>query len=589
LRVLLVALNAKYVHTNLALRYLREGVHSITSDVTLLEFSINDHLERIAGEIYKAQADVIGFSCYIWNIKEVMAVIRYLHPVSPNVRFVLGGPEVSFDTEEFLGLHDEVDAVVLGEGEKALPELLLAWREGQDLSHVEGVAWKRDGIVIVNPQNREMPDLNELPPPYTETEDFSGRIAYIETTRGCPFSCQYCLSSTFQGVRYLDPERFRLMFRHLLSQGARTIKFVDRTFNAQKRHAFRILDIVREECASLSLSSQVRVHCEIAGDLLDEVWLDYFQKYPQGLIQLEIGVQSTYQPTLEIVSRRQDFETWKKFIPLMKSCHIPLHLDLIAGLPEENWETFRKSFNDVYSVGADMLQLGFLKVLKGSGLRLNSRKYGLLFTPDPPYTILETAVLSHSEILQLQRIEDVLDKYYNSGKFEHALHEAVGFFPSAFDFYHELAEYWEKCGWLQRQWPGKALFDKLWEFVRFSAHKTRTSDGPVISWKRFLDALRFDYYLWERPNTLPDYFSFGAEPKTIGEENLSNRSLEDIRRDSFWATVVPEFSMMDRRQWSRNTAIAYFDTDVLHEGQYKPSWFLFLYQQGKVRAYRYRA
>ncbi|MDQ7093070.1 B12-binding domain-containing radical SAM protein [Desulfosporosinus sp. PR] len=581
MRVLLVALNAKYVHTNLALRYLRESVRLVTPDVMLREFSINDRLDRIAGEIYEAKADVVGFSCYIWNIQEVLAVVRHLRPVCPEVRFVFGGPEVSFAVEEFLQAHCEVDALVLGEGEESFRDLLLAWREGGDPALVQGIAWKGDNKVHVNPPKETAPNLDELPFPYTGTEDFSGRIVYIETTRGCPFSCQYCLSSTFQGVRYLEPERFRLMFRRLLEQGARTIKFVDRTFNAHKRHAWRVLDVVREESSVLGLTSLVRVHCEMAGDLLDEEWMEYFRSYPQGLLQVEIGVQSTYQPTLEIVSRRQNFEHWKDFVPDMQALGIPVHLDLIAGLPEENWTDFRTSFNDVYSALPDMLQLGFLKVLKGSGLRRNSGRYGLLFTPDPPYTILETSALSHGKILQLQRMEDVLDKYYNSGKFKHALSEALRLFPTAFDFYHEFAEYWQKRHWFQRQWQGKALFDKLWEFIEWFGTQTARPTDFQDTRKTFLDALRFDYYLWERPNIFPDYFSLGSGP----EANISSRRQEDIRRDGRWADVIPEFLTMDRRQWNRNTAVAYFETDVLRKGE-EAGWFLFFYQQGKAKVYR---
>ena len=245
MRILLVALNAKYVHTNLALRYLREGIRADFPDSLLMEFSINDHLDRIAGEIYEAKADVVGFSCYIWNLKEIMAVVRKLRPVCPDVKFVMGGPEVSFGAEEFLAMHSEVDALVLGEGERSFLELLKTWQEGRDLSNVLGIAWRETEKVVVNDPCANPLDLNELPFPYAEEEDFTGRLVYVETTRGCPFNCQYCLSSTFRGVRFLEPERFRWMFRQLLEKGARIIKFVDRTFNAHQHHAMHILDIVR--------------------------------------------------------------------------------------------------------------------------------------------------------------------------------------------------------------------------------------------------------------------------------------------------------------------------------------------------------
>jgi radical SAM superfamily enzyme YgiQ (UPF0313 family) len=582
LRVLLVAVNAKYVHTSLALRYLRSEVKVVYPDVMLREFSINDRLDRIAGELYEAKADVIGFSCYIWNLKEIVALIRQLHPVCPNVRFVVGGPEVSFEAEDFLLEHPEVDALVIGEGETTFLELLTTWEGGDDLSQVSGIAWNKSGEIVSNPLRRlASSDLNDLPDPYPENEDFKGRLVYVETTRGCPFNCQYCLSSTFRGVRFLEPERFRPMFRHLLKNGATTIKFVDRTFNANKRHAMEILDIVREESKLLSDAQRIRVHCEMAGDLFDNEWMDYFRAYPRGLIQLEIGVQSTHKPTLKIVSRSQNFEEWKKYVPEMQTLGIPLHLDLIVGLPEENWTNFQTSFNDVYRVKPAMLQLGFLKVLKGSGLRLQSNHYGLVYTPDPPYTILETPVLSHGEILQLLRMEDLLDKYYNSGKFAHALCEVLKLFPTPFDFYNEFAEYWEHCAWFQRQWQGKALFDKLWEFI---VHR------DIPTWEKICDALRFDYYLWERPNTIPDYLRLRLKVslETEGKADPWKARQDEIRQDSYWEKLIPEFKQMDRRQWNRNTAVAYFNSDVLQGGESPaPCWYLFHYQQGKVQAYRF--
>ena len=587
MRVLLVALNAKFVHTNLALRYLREGVRTVFPNVILREFSINDHLDRVAAEIYEAKADVIGFSCYIWNLKEVVALIRQLHPVCPNVRFVLGGPEVSFEAEEFLLEHPEVDALVIGEGERTFLELLQTWQDGRDLSHVPGIAWIKGDKIILNPAPVKPLNLNDLPFAYAEEEDFTGRLVYVETTRGCPFNCQYCLSSTFQGVRFLEPEKFRRLFRYLLSKGARTIKFVDRTFNANKRHAIKILDIVREESEIHPDALQIRVHCEMAGDLFDVEWMDYFRDYPRGLLQLEIGVQSTHQPTLKIVSRLQYFEEWKNYVTEMQSFGIPLHLDLIAGLPEENWSDFRNSFNDVYRVNPDMLQLGFLKVLKGSGLRCQSNRYGLLFTPDPPYTILETKVMSHSEIIQLQRMEDVLDKYYNSGKFVHTLREILKLFSTPFDFYHGFAEFWQEKGWFHRQWKGKALFDKLWEFLQVRPPEMKEELDTAL-WNKISDALRFDYYRWERPNIVPDYL----QPKydLLWEEKIDPSKMiqERIRKSSYWETIIPEIKEMDRRQWNRNIAVAYFTSDLFQvDESKKPCWYLFHYQQGDVKAYRY--
>ena len=595
MRVLLAALNAKYVHTNLALRYVRAGIRAEFPDVILKEFTINDSPARIAGEIYEAKADVIGFSCYIWNLSETLAVIRLLRLVCPETRMVVGGPEVSFEPAEFLSCHPEIDAVVRGEGERAFLELVRSWNKGQEPEKVLGVAWRREGKIIVNQEHAQLHDLNQLPFPYDEEEDLQGRLVYVETTRGCPFNCQYCLSSTIAGVRYLDPERFRLLLRRILGYGARTVKLVDRTFNVHKEHSMRILDIVREESKPYP-DRGIRVHCEIAGELLDEEWLAYLRSYPEGLLQFEIGVQSTHEPTLAAISRPQHFERWRHYVDEIREFGtIPLHLDLIAGLPAEDWHSFRTSFNDVYAVQPDMLQLGFLKVLRGSGLRTAAKRYGLIYAPDPPYTILQTKVLSHAEILQLRRMEDLVDKYYNSGRFFYTLQEFVPFFPTPFDFYNRFANYWREQKWFELSWKGKDLFAKAWEFAL--ALRDETSELRIeAARERVRDALRFDYYLWERPHVLPEFL----KPTVPG----SKAGVEDsIRFDHRWAELIPEFKTMDKRRWSRTTAIAYFSRDIAGDSQgmgaqsveaekdkdaqaERGVWYLFFYQ-GRPKAYRY--
>lgn len=588
LRVLLVALNAKFVHTNLALRYLREEARIAYPELLLREFSINEQIEQIAAEIYETKADVIGFSCYIWNIKEIGALISRLRPVCPDVLFILGGPEVSFDVEDFFNAHPEADVLVIGEGETIFLQLLKSWESGQDFSHMPGIATRdAHNKIVVNLPRSESLNLNNLPQPYQEKEDFTGRIVYVETTRGCPFNCQYCLSSTDRGVRFLEPERFRRIFRQLISMGARTIKFVDRTFNANKDHAFQILDIVREESVKHQDLERIRVHCEFAGDLLDQEWLSYLRDYPLGLIQLEIGVQSTNEPTLEAISRSQKFGEWKHYVPELQALEIPIHLDLIAGLPEENWVNFRRSFNHVYEVQPDMLQLGFLKGLKGSGLRKQGHKYGLVFTSDPPYTILETRILTHGEILQLHRMEVLLDKYYNSGKFSNSLLKVLILFSSPFDFYHSFAEFWHRRGWFQQRWHGKALFDRLWEFIETIYLLETDISFNTARREQIRDSVRFDYYLWERPNIVPSYLSIEARSEWEGKADEIKTWQDKIRQDDIWGGIIPESRVLDRRQWYRNTAVTYFASDILDEGGMQSSgWYLFYYQHGKVKAYR---
>ncbi len=600
MRILLVAINAKYVHTNLAIRYLRESVISEFPQVELREFTINEPIERIEAEIYEARADVVGFSCYIWNLSETMAVIRQLRPVCPKARILVGGPEVSYDAAHILKEHSELDAVIYGEGEITFLELLRAWRDGAGLEKINGLAWRdiagnleqekleggkvlTDGLIRINSPAQQL-SFEQVPNPYRADEDFKGRLAYVETIRGCPFNCQYCLSSTFQGVRFLDPECFRGILRRLLRCGARTIKFVDRTFNVNKEHSFKILDIVREEAANFPPDTGIRAHCEIAGELLDEDWIQYLREYPKDLVQFEIGVQSTNPETLSIISRPQHFERWAKSVQIIKALgKAHLHLDLIAGLPEEDWVSFRNSFNDVYNVQPDMLQLGFLKVLKGSGLREKSEKYGLTYSPDPPYIILQTRVLSHEELLKLHRLEEILERYYNSGRFSTILPCALKLFPTPFDFYHSFAEYWHEQGWFKQNWSGKALFEKLWKFLKASKILEENKEKEVPEGKKenvvssinlFRELLRFDYYLWERPSVVPDYLLLSSE--SLPPDYMKGKL--QLQHDEAWADQIPEFKSMDRRQWSRATAIEYFIFP-------NPQWVLFFYAHGQAKAY----
>jgi anaerobic magnesium-protoporphyrin IX monomethyl ester cyclase len=581
LRVLLVALNAKYVQTNLALRYLRETVKMEFPATELKEATINEPLARLTGEIYEAEADIIGFSCYIWNITEVLRLIRDLRLVLPQARFVLGGPEASFETQELMFDNPEIDAVVLGEGEAAFLALLRSWNNRQEPADVPGIVWRCEGRIVSNPRIRPPADLNQLPDPYATVEKLTNRLVYVETSRGCPYNCQYCLSSAESGVRYADPENFRGIFRRLLTSGARTIKFVDRTFNSCKKHAWRILDIVREESAKAAEPREIRIHCEMAGELLDEEWLAYLLKYPQGLLQLEIGVQSTYRPALENIARLQHFEIWQKYlVELRRKTAIPLHLDLIAGLPGENWANFHHSFNDVYQVQPHKLQLGFLKVLKGCGLRQQAARYGLIYQPDPPYAVLQTADLSYAELLQLKRIEILLDKYYNSGKFSTALSRIITLFSTAFDFYDFFAHFWQERSWFGLPWKDRALFERLWLFLEYwFATNPGYITAPELEALR--DLLRFDYYLWERPGTIPDYLLPavpGPAGRTAGARSAAQaapqHSLQENKRllcekldtdpGSLTAAIV---EAMDRQQWSRSTAIAYFSLPGLDSRQ----------------------
>ncbi len=618
MKILLVALNARYVHTNLAVRYLREVILGQTTghhEVQIREFSINERLEHIAAEIYEEKPDIIGFSCYIWNMSLMGSLIRHLRLVMPQTYFILGGPEVSFDPENVLLQYPQADTIVVGEGERSVPSLIETLSRQELPFSVEGIVWRlreeaatnrtviipedfegevirlEENSIISNKMMSCLPDLNQLPNPYPQVENFNGKLVYVETSRGCPFNCAFCISSTFRGIRYLDPGKFRMILRQLFLSGAQTIKFVDRTFNANKEHAFMILKIFKEEAIKWleesNSDSIPRAHCEMAGELLDEAWLNYLKDYPEGMIQLEIGVQSTHQPTLKAVNRPQHFSSWKDKVKFLQHhCHIPVHLDLIAGLPFEGWQEFRNSFDDVFEVRPDHLQLGFLKVLKGSGIWAKSKEYGLVYSPEPPYAILQTRELTHDQLLSLGRIEDILEKYYNSGRFRYSLEYLLREMKSPFDFFHSFAECWQSKGWFKREWNAKALFQNLWYYI--------TSElSPLIGpyhqalWQ---NALRFDYYLLERPAIIPPYL----EGKDQGEH--WNRIQEEIRSDPYWHQIIPQSMELDRRQWARATAVARFDIDVpvIDQAETFESseeqtgvWYLFYYSKGNKTYFRY--
>ncbi|NLI92159.1 MAG: B12-binding domain-containing radical SAM protein [Peptococcaceae bacterium] len=587
MKILLVALNARYVHTNLAVRCLKEAVEEQKledTEVRIREFTINDRLEHIAGEIFEEKPDLIGFSCYIWNITQILFLIRSLRLVLPQAFLLAGGPEVSFDPQDLLSRVPQLDAVIAGEGEKSFPTLVKDLLQGRLPFGVKNLVWRsgETGLIVSNKTEKGLPDLNDLPSPYLQPEDFHGRLVYVETSRGCPFSCEFCISSTTHGLRYLEPEKFRHVIRHLFNNGAKTVKFVDRTFNANKKHAFAILNVFREEAEKLRGYSEgiPRAHCEMAGDMLDEEWIAYLGSLPPGMIQVEIGVQSTHLPALRAVNRRQKFSSWKEKAKILQhKFEIPVHLDLIAGLPGEGWSEFRNSFNEVIQVLPNKLQLGFLKVLKGSGVREKSTDFGLAYCPDPPYTILKTRELSHEEILSLKRLEEILERYYNSGRFRYSIKYFLQNAASPFDFFHSFAVYWQKEGWFSLEWNAKALFGNLWQFLTGSAPPVMR-DATLHNRMIWREIIRFDYFLQERPGSIPEFL----QGKKSGKE--WDRIREQIRKDAGWMKIIPDAGKMDRRQWARATSVEYFEVD--HEYRQEPGlWYLFYYGKNGTRFFPY--
>ncbi|MBN3523210.1 B12-binding domain-containing radical SAM protein [Paenibacillus apiarius] len=463
MKVVLATLNAKYIHTSLAIRYLKASCEH-EFDVELAEYTIKDPAMNIVSDLYQRKADVIGFSCYIWNIEETIQVISMLRKVRPDARIVLGGPEVSYDTEYWMERLPDVNFIVIGEGEETLLHLLREIRDEQKYHFVFGLAYRKGEEVMINPPRPKL-DLNNIPSPHRFAEDIPNlgkRIVYFETSRGCPFSCQFCLSSIEVGVRYFDIERTKADLIYLIDNGAKLIKFVDRTFNIKREYAMEMFQFLLENHRGCVFQF------EITADIMRPEVLDFLaENAPPGIFRFEIGVQSTNDPTNELVKRRQNFTKLTRTVTKVReSGKIDQHLDLIAGLPLEDYDTFRKTFNDVFELRPEELQLGFLKMLRGTGLRLEADKYGYVYMDHAPYEMLSNDVLPFDDVVRLKRLEDVLEKYWNSHRMDRTMeHLMQREFASPFDFFQAFGDYWEANGWQKIGHQLEDLFVRLSSFL----------------------------------------------------------------------------------------------------------------------------
>ncbi|WP_019421570.1 B12-binding domain-containing radical SAM protein [Paenibacillus sp. OSY-SE] len=463
MKVVLTTLNAKYIHTSLAIRYLKASCEH-EFDVELAEYTIKDPSMNIVSDLYQRKADVIGFSCYIWNIEETIQVVSMLRKVRPDVRIVLGGPEVSYDTDYWMKRLPDVNFIVIGEGEETFLHLLREIRDEQKYHFVFGLAYRKGEEVIINAPRPKL-DLNNIPSPHRFAEDvptLGKRVVYFETSRGCPFSCQFCLSSIEVGVRYFDIERTKADLVYLIDNGAKLIKFVDRTFNIKREYAMEMFQFLIDNHRGCVFQF------EITADIMRPEVLDFLaENAPPGIFRFEIGVQSTNDPTNELVKRRQNFTKLTRTVTKVKeSGKIDQHLDLIAGLPLEDYDTFRKTFNDVFELRPEELQLGFLKMLRGTGLRLDADKYGYVYMDHAPYEMLGNEVLPFEDVVRLKRLEDVLEKYWNSHRMDRTMeHLMQREFASPFDFFQAFGDYWEANGWQKIGHQLEDLFVRLSSFL----------------------------------------------------------------------------------------------------------------------------
>ncbi|MDD3278977.1 MAG: B12-binding domain-containing radical SAM protein [Lachnospiraceae bacterium] len=462
-KIVLAAVNAKYIHSNLAVYDLRAYAKEQGIDTILLEYTINQTKDEILKGIYEQQPDVLCISCYIWNISLVKEIICELHKILPDMAIWLGGPEVSFDAEKVLEENPAAAGVMRGEGERTFAELG-AWyqREEPRLQQIQGITWRTEAGKIVSNPDREIMDLSEVPFPYQDLTDFRHRIIYYESSRGCPFSCSYCLSSVDKRLRFRKLSLVKQELQFFLDRRVPQVKFVDRTFNCKKEHAMAIWTYLVEHDNGVT-----NFHFEIAADLLTPEELALFARMRPGLIQLEIGVQSVNPDTITEIHRKMDFEKVSDIVrKVQANRNIHQHLDLIAGLPFENYESFAHSFDCVYALHPQQLQLGFLKVLKGSFMYEHAEEYGCIYQEKEPYEVLLTKWLPYGDILRLKQVEEMVEVYYNSVQFVRLLAEIERRYTSMFSFFEELGEFYRRCGYFAVSHTRLRRYEILLEFLK---------------------------------------------------------------------------------------------------------------------------
>lgn len=490
MKILLAACNAKYIHSNLAVYDLKAYSSDYDEHVILREYTINQPKDEILKDIYSSGADVVCFSCYIWNISFVRELIRDLVKILPKTAFWAGGPEVSYDAEKFLTEMPEMTGVMVGEGEKTFHDLLEFYIDGKDsLEEISGIAY-RTGDKIIHNGWRELMDLSAIPFVYEHLEKFENRIIYYESSRGCPFSCSYCLSSIDKKLRFRDLELVKKELQFFLDHRVPQVKFVDRTFNCKHEHAMTIWKYILEHDNGVT-----NFHFEISADLLREEEMELMSQMRPGLIQLEIGVQSTNPETIRAIHRHMDLKKLEHCVNRVHSFrNIHQHLDLIAGLPYEDYDTFHQSFNDVYQMKPDQLQLGFLKVLKGSLMQKEAEVYGIVYKEKEPYEVLSTNWLTYGEVLKLKMVESMVEVYYNSGQFWHTLEYLVPLEKDAFTFYEKLGSFYEKKGYSEISHSRMRRYEILLEYLQ------EETDVPTeVAAQKML----YDLYLREKLKKRP--------------------------------------------------------------------------------------
>lgn len=551
MKILLVACNAKYIHSNLAVYDLQAYASDYADHIVLKEYTINQQKDDIMRDIYLEHPDVVCVSCYIWNLSFVKELMADLIKILPGADFWAGGPEVSYDAEKFLTENSEFKGVMVGEGEETFKELAGHYVEKnpQNLKNMTGICY-RDGDQIIHNGWRQIMDLSSIPFIYKDLSEFKNRIIYYESSRGCPFSCSYCLSSIDKKLRFRDTETVKKELQFFIDNKVPQVKFVDRTFNCKHDHAMAIWKYINEHDNGVT-----NFHFEISADLLREEELQEMSTMRPGLIQLEIGVQSTNPDTIKAIHRTMDFEKLKGIVDRIHSFgNIHQHLDLIAGLPYEDYDSFRHSFNDVYALKPQQLQLGFLKVLKGSHMMEMCKEYGIVYKTQEPYEVLSTKWLDYDHVLKLKTVENMVEVYYNSGQFQNTLEYLENFFQDAFSIYERLGSFYMEKGYGDVSHTRMRRYEILLEFLE---------DVPEISMDQVKDQMVYDLYLRENLKSRP---GFARDQKPFERQVWDFRKREKVAKNAhvevFADGTVLLFNYADRDPLTSNAYVTDVTKDV---------------------------
>ena len=533
-KILLVAINAKYIHSNLAVYSLKAAAGKYGDQIEIAEYTINQQPDQILGDIYRRKPDVAAFSCYIWNGKLIGELMQELPKILPDTEIWAGGPEVSYDAEKFLKKHPEIRGVMRAEGEGNFPKLASYYIEETGvLSEIENLTYRdMDGNICETPWAEPI-SMDEMPFAYENLHDFEHKIIYYESSRGCPFRCSYCLSSIDKRVRFRSLDLVKKELQVFLDAQVPQVKFVDRTFNCNPRRTVELLNWIQGHDNGVT-----NFHFEIAADITTEEELAIMEQMRPGLIQLEIGVQSTNPKTVEAIHRTMDLTKLAEVVSRVKGFgNIHQHLDLIAGLPYEDLESFQKSFDDVYGMQPDQLQLGFLKVLKGSGMKEDADGYEIRYHEHAPYEVLTTRWLNYGEVLTLKGVEEMVEVYYNSRQFDRTIAHIMEQYDSPYRFFLELAEYYDRKGLSGIGHSRIARYEILRAFL-----EEKKLGGPDSDQCMVLDLYAREN-LKSRPAFAPDLSLYKEELKNLTRDYGRQVHVEVLEKAS-----GPEYVMFDYRK-----------------------------------------